>query len=465
MQSAQLRAASDVHPALSVWRGEDLPNLPMNLIVRRLQRLPILPPVACHAVLPLMPLSSPDSPRVRSADLAWIRSARGVALAIGVAALSFAFLLTVAQRTAAQSSPFPVAVTQSSQNRLMTGPALNAQNQHGLTEAPPHSTTDLDATPTFGPADPGTSVPPAEIGPPLLVVTGYEVSPVVLPVDDTLYDATQSVGVDDPPIIVDQPPPALASCDAWHWQLLPDGLIYRSYLAGFREPRMHSLWAYEDELGVIWDIALGGRVGLLRYGTCDNAMPDGWQIDMEGAAFPRLDPEEESDLVAADFRAGVPLTYGNGPIRTKLAYYHLSSHLGDEYLLKNPTVTRYNYSRDVLVLGQSFYLNPDLRIYAEAGWAFVCDVSEEWEFQFGVDYSPLVDTRGRGAPFMALNGHLREEVDFGGNFVFQVGWQWRQAASGHLLRLGLEYFNGKSDQFEFFERYENKVGLAIWYDY
>jgi hypothetical protein len=31
--------------------------------------------------------------------------------------------------------------------------------------------------------------------------------------------------------------------------------------------------------------------------------------------------------------------------------------------------------------------------------------------------------------------------------------------------LGIEYFNGKSDQFEFFDRYENKIGLALWYDF
>jgi hypothetical protein len=261
-------------------------------------------------------------------------------------------------------------------------------------------------------------------------------------------------------------PPSQGACgDEWHWQLLPDGLIYRSYLAGFKEPRMHSLWAEDEELGSIWDIALGGRVGLLRYGDSNDAMPDGWQLDLEGAAFPRLDLDEDRDLVAADFRAGMPLTFGDGPWRSKLAYYHLSSHLGDEFMLKNPTVTRYNYSRDVMVLGQSYYLNPDWRVYGEAGWAFYSDVGGEWEFQFGVDYSPFEAGGPGGSPFAAMNAHLREEVDFGGNLVAQLGWQWRQMASGHLLRIGVEYYNGKSDQFEFFNRFENKVGLAVWYDY
>ncbi|MEX2140109.1 MAG: DUF1207 domain-containing protein [Pirellulales bacterium] len=314
---------------------------------------------------------------------------------------------------------------------------------------------------------PNAAVSPTFLAPPAIAHAGDFNAP---PLDDPAAGFAEAIvpasqPITAPPQAGSVVPPVAFSPDVWDWQALPDGLIYRSYLAGFKESRMHSLWAHDDDLGWVWDIALGGRVGIFRYGNHDNAMPDGWQLDLEGAAFPRLDPEEERDLVAVDFRAGVPVTFGAGPHRSKLAYYHLSSHLGDEFLLSNPTVTRYNYSRDVLVLGQSYYLNPDWRIYGEAGWAFYSDVSGEWELQFGVDYSPLIDTGFHGSPFAALNAHLREEVEFGGNLVAQLGWQWRQAASGHLFRFGVEYFNGKSDQFEFFDRYENKIGLALWYDY
>ena len=249
------------------------------------------------------------------------------------------------------------------------------------------------------------------------------------------------------------------------WQLLPDGLIYRSYLAGVKESRFASAWVHERELGWIWDIALGGRVGLLRYGTCLSDRPEGWQIDFEGAAFPRLDLEHGREVVATDFRAGVPLTYGCGRFQTKFAYYHLSSHLGDELMVRRGSLARINYVRDVLVWGASYYWTDDLRLYGEAGWAFDTDGgAEPWEFQFGIDYSPAIPSGLYGAPFFAINGHLREEVDFGGNLVVQAGWQWR-GDSGHLFRAGMQYFTGKSDQFEFYDEYEEKLGLAIWYDY
>ena len=70
-----------------------------------------------------------------------------------------------------------------------------------------------------------------------------------------------------------------------------------------------------------------------------------------------------------------------------------------------------------------------------------------------------------GSPFVALNGHLRQEVDFGGNFVAQAGWQWRGSDCEHLLRAGVHYYNGKSPQFQFFDRFEHQIGFGIWYDF
>lgn len=253
--------------------------------------------------------------------------------------------------------------------------------------------------------------------------------------------------------------------EPWHWQLLPDGLIYPSYLAGVKESRFAAQWVHDDDRGWIWDVALGGRVGVARFGTGDPLRPEGWQLDVEGAAFPRLDLDQSLDLISSDFRFGLPLTYGRGRHRAKLAYYHLSSHLGDEFMLRHPGARRINFSRDALVLGYSFYWTNDLRLYAEAGWAYRTDGgSRPWEFQFGVDYSPARPTGLRPAPFLAVNAHLREEVDYGGNLSVQTGCQWR-GDSGDLFRLGMYYFAGKSDQYQFFDQYEDKVGLGLWYDY
>ena len=98
---------------------------------------------------------------------------------------------------------------------------------------------------------------------------------------------------------------------------------------------MATIFENQKNFGWIWDITLGGRVALFRFGTSDPVRPEGFEIDLEGSGQPRLNLSDEEDLIAADFRAGLPITYGIGRWQSKFAYYHLSSHLGDEYMLKN----------------------------------------------------------------------------------------------------------------------------------
>jgi len=259
-------------------------------------------------------------------------------------------------------------------------------------------------------------------------------------------------------------PDYTAEPSQFDWQILPDGLIYRPYLASPKQSRLGMTVFHEDDDGWLWDAWLGTQVGLLRYGSFDPDWPVGFQIDAEGSAQLRLEANDDIDLISADYRAGVPITFGYGRHRTKVGYYHLSSHLGDEFLLQHPGFNRLNFARDVLVLGHSIYLTPKVRIYAEAGWAFFTDVSKAWEFQFGLDYAPYAPTTIRGAPFFALNGHLREEVDFGGGLTVQTGWAWR-GLTGRMLRTGLHYYNGESTQFSFFDVHEQQIGIGLWYDH
>jgi hypothetical protein len=257
--------------------------------------------------------------------------------------------------------------------------------------------------------------------------------------------------------------PILLRDEPWSWQLAPTGLLYRPDLASGTEFRLASEWDYLRGQGWTWNPVAGGRAGLLRYGTKDDIWPQGWQLDVAGAAFPRLDSDR--NMVSTDFRVGVPLTVRQGPWEFKFGYTHLSSHLGDLFMLNNPGYPRINYVRDSVATGLAVYLNPDLRLYAESGWAFHTDGgAQPWEFQFGADFSSVAPTDIRGAPFFAINAHLRQENNFGGNLTLQTGWQWR-GCTGHLLRVGMDYFNGMSEQGQFYNTFEEHVGFGLWYDY
>lgn len=255
--------------------------------------------------------------------------------------------------------------------------------------------------------------------------------------------------------------------DVWEWQQLPQGLIYRSYWAGVKEPRFGIQLMHETDGHSFWDPTVGTRLGLLRYGTAGGLHPEGWEWDVEGAAEPRLTLDQDRDLETVDFRAGTLATYGISNWQFKFGYYHLSSHLGDEFAIKHPGSLdeRINYVRDSLILGASFYPNPILRVYGESAWAFNPDGgAKPWEFQFGTEFSEPGPTGRNGTAFLALNGHLRQEFDFSGDFTAQIGRLWR-TANGQTFRLGLHYLNGKSSQYQSFSKFEQQIGVGAWYDF
>lgn len=248
----------------------------------------------------------------------------------------------------------------------------------------------------------------------------------------------------------------------WQFIWMPDGLVYSPPMADPKASRLGIHVFHERDDGWLYDATLGATVGILRFGSPHPRSPDGFQLDVEGSAQLRLDIPEELDVRSADFRVGVPFSYGVGRWRSRVGYYHLSSHLGDEFLLKNPGFARLNYVRDVLYVNQSMYPTDNWRLYVDVGWAFYSDVANEWEFQFGTEY--VTQKAWFGAfPFLAINGKVREELDYGGALNAQFGWMWK-AENGRRLRLGFHYFNGHSKQWSFFQQHEEQLGIGLWVD-
>lgn len=250
------------------------------------------------------------------------------------------------------------------------------------------------------------------------------------------------------------------------WQVLPSGLLFRSYLAGEKESRFSATWMRNTDGETVWDTTLGARVGLLRYGSLGAVRSQGWQLDIEGAAQPQILPNEESSpLIATDYRFGILSTWAFDRWRIKAGYYHLSSHVGDEFLILNPTFTRLNYVRDSSIFGVTYDLTDAWQTYAEIGYAFNAeDGAEPLELQYGLQYSPL-ETSLRGAPFAAINGHTREDFGYITSVNIQAGWQWRGAESQHLWRMGLQYYSGPALQWEFAGQNDHLLGFGIWFDF
>ena len=246
----------------------------------------------------------------------------------------------------------------------------------------------------------------------------------------------------------------------WIW--LPDGLLYEPYLAGEKEPRMRVTMIHGDETGTAIETSIGGRFGLVRNGTPGPFRPQGNQLDLEAAVQSRLNADGHT-LIALDYRFGIVRTCRRGPSAIKYGYYHVSAHMGDEFLLMQSVFPRVNYTRDSVLFGTTWNLTPDTMVYGEVAYSFLRGFgARPWELQYGIQYSPACPG---GSPFVGINAHLRQDFDFDGVLNVMAGWQWRGAQSNRVFRLGVQYFDGPSLQYSFFNAQEQFIGVGISYDY
>lgn len=251
------------------------------------------------------------------------------------------------------------------------------------------------------------------------------------------------------------------------WQILPTGLLYRTYLAGPKEPRLQYLSLYDTKNHRrVADATLGGRVGLLRKGSGNPNDLNGFQLDVDGAVFARVLPDEPSTMLeGSDYRVGLAGTWRQDRLAWKFGYCHISSHIGDEFLLAYPTTVRKNYVRDSVIAGISYDMLTASRVYAEFGYALgVSGGAEPFELQLGTEWTPKAKT-ARGAPFAAFNTQFREEQGSNAGLNVGTGWGWEGSQTRHRVRVGANYYNGPSLQYSFADRRENLVGGGIWLDF
>jgi hypothetical protein len=244
---------------------------------------------------------------------------------------------------------------------------------------------------------------------------------------------------------------------------LPDTLLWKIPLAAPREPRFYGKFFNIGRESFI-DTAIGGEFGLGRVAPRDSD-DEGIQLDGFGAVFTRFNGRRF--LTAADYRAGIPLTYKKGPWSTKISYEHTSTHIGDEFS-QNTGRRQVPLVLDETVLGVSrYFFEQTLRFYGQYGYAFntskETNANRRSRFDLGVSYSQYADTGPGGRPYLAYDMDLREYQNYHVNSTFQAGWQW--VHHGRSARIGVEVYDGRSQYGQFFLNREHYVAFAGYYDW
>jgi len=215
-----------------------------------------------------------------------------------------------------------------------------------------------------------------------------------------------------------------------------------------------ALGALDTNVGAI---GIGDSFGLFRWAGANTG--DGVQIGISAGVFAQFDLSTPSfDLLNADYVVGVPLTLRRGGFSSRLRLYHQSSHLGEEFLLREEP-ERVNLAFESLEFILSRSMGP-ARLYGGGEYLFnrEPDDLEEWLARLGAEVR--VGWSGALQLLGAVDMKFSEEQDW------KPAWSVRSGLEAGLGRdpehpprrwsLLLEYYDGPSPYGQF---YREKVGF------
>jgi hypothetical protein len=268
------------------------------------------------------------------------------------------------------------------------------------------------------------------------------------------------------PALAPAPPPAVevASAKQEPAVLLPRGRLFKPLLADPRWPHFAASYLYyfdDEEVGNVGAVSFGESFGLFQG---DGPFEGRWELGFQAAVFAIFDLDAESkDLINADYFVGVPISYRVDGFSAMARLYHQSSHLGDEFLLRN-RVDRVNLSYEAADLKLSFDLPAGFRIYGGGQYLLTREPDEldPWSGQAGLEFV-ATEAWWNGAlrPIAGVDLQSREESGWGLDVSLRGGVQLENPTlQTRSIQLLVEYYHGSSPNGQFYDRDIEYLGLG-----
>jgi hypothetical protein len=252
---------------------------------------------------------------------------------------------------------------------------------------------------------------------------------------------------------------------------LPLGHLFQPYLADPMRPSTGAQLARVSDTTVAntsnsrFILKLGGLIEIGQLSPAENPN-GGWQFGIEAGFNGQFDRGQSQDNIGWDGLYGLVISYRrNDRWAFRTGIHHVSSHVGDEYAERNGR-KRINYTREEIFGAAAWSFWPQWRTYAELGWAYDLlgkELQEEWRVQAGLEYERDEPVWGRNwRVYAATNLTAYQESDWNPDTAIQFGIHYRK--SGRLLRIGLEFYDGRTLLGEFFQDSDRWISLGTWYD-
>jgi hypothetical protein len=246
---------------------------------------------------------------------------------------------------------------------------------------------------------------------------------------------------------------------------LPAGDLFKPLLADPKEPRFYLSYRVFEYRSDKTHAAVGGYgefFGLYRY--IDTGSGFSWQANFGGGIHTQFNLHTPSlDLVNTDYTLGFPFSFRKGRASYRLAIYHQSSHLGDEYLLHN-NVQRVELSYEAIE-GIGSYEWTTWRVYY--GGEYIVHQGptdlKPAALNGGIEYYDTHAIIGKGRLVGGWDLKSDQTHNWSLNSSIKVGLQFDSSKpNGHCIRVLAEGYKGFSPYGQFYTERVAYAGIGIY---
>ncbi|OGN62975.1 MAG: hypothetical protein A3F09_04680 [Chlamydiae bacterium RIFCSPHIGHO2_12_FULL_49_11] len=310
-----------------------------------------------------------------------------------------------------------------------------------------------------------------------------------LPKDDRIRKSIIAFVQDLPGItevhVVDEPPPDVVAKTEQLKEVRPHikgvwfpetTVLFPPIIASPHEPVYSVAYRWGDAVIANNQIAvsLGDVFPLFRWFEVGRWKGD-LQIDIAACMWadfnmhPKIHPNDEwAELVNTDYLLSIPFSYAVDAWAFRFRIYHISSHLGDEFMVNNPNILRLNPSFEAIEILGSYQATLAFRLYGGPGFIINSDPSypmKQFYVEYGFEWRFMVLRHHYhslyGAPFLAIDMQQWQVAGWTPSLTIMAGYEWSKLLNaGRKVRLFFEYHNGYSEG-QFFTNRTDYIAIRV----
>ena len=229
---------------------------------------------------------------------------------------------------------------------------------------------------------------------------------------------------------------------------------------------LNAYWEDGRQKDIVWAIfAFGFQRPLIKWKYASGHV---LELGMEVASFTQfefrwVDGRSQRNILNTDFKVGMPLIYHKKNWTYRLRLFHVSSHWGDDYMIRNhiyayiPNAVNYEQLDITASYTKAFY-----RIYGGVGLVVRPEtIRKRWDFEAGFFISKKI----AGSQGMAWIGGMDIKAYQQNNFNpgINMGVGLRMAnRDKHPFKLILQYYHGNLPFGVYEARHVQWLGLGLY---